>query len=278
MAAARVLYVLDVPGAQPTATVKAWDPHLAGVAEVFHARYPDHRYPMHTHDRWTLLIVDAGVITYDLHRHDHGAFRTSVTLLPPFIAHDGRPVGADGFTKRVLYLEPDVVGLDAVGRTVDHPTFADPDLREQISRLDHALEDGERLEAESRLALAIDRIRRHLGVAEAVGPRVESTARVASEARDIIDADPTAPVALTDIAAAVGASPAHVVRSFTRAFGLPPHRYVISRRIERARTLLLAGESIATAAALSGFHDQSHLHRHFTRMLSVTPATFRTPA
>ena len=51
----------------------AWRPDVPGVAEVFHARFTDHAYPAHTHDTWTLLIVDDGMVTFDLHRRLHGA-------------------------------------------------------------------------------------------------------------------------------------------------------------------------------------------------------------
>jgi AraC-like DNA-binding protein len=68
------------------------------------------------------------------------------------------------------------------------------------------------------------------------------------------------------------------VRSFGREFGLPPHRYLVGRRVEAARRRLLDGEPIADVATAVGFHDQSHLHRHFTRLLGVTPRKFAAGA
>ncbi len=64
------------------------------------------------------------------------------------------------------------------------------------------------------------------------------------------------------------------MRRFSAAFGLPPHRYLTGRRIEAARGRLLAGQPIADVAAAVGFHDQAHLHRHFTRLVGTTPARF----
>ena len=65
------------------------------------------------------------------------------------------------------------------------------------------------------------------------------------------------------------------MRSFTAAFGLPPHRYLTGRRVEVARRRLLEGEPIAAVATAVGFHDQAHLHRHFTRLVGTTPRRFR---
>ena len=72
-------------------TVRAWKPPIPGVREVLHARFTDHAYPPHTHDAWTLFIVDDGVVRYDLGRHDRLAEPSMVSVLPPHVAHDGRP-------------------------------------------------------------------------------------------------------------------------------------------------------------------------------------------
>ena len=62
--------------------------------------------------------------------------------------------------------------------------------------------------------------------------------------------------------------------------GLPPHQYVITRRVERAKQLLQAGAGLplAEVAAHAGFSDQSQFSHHFKRLVGVTPGQFRTPA
>ena len=60
----------------------------------------------------------------------------------------------------------------------------------------------------------------------------------------------------------------------TASYGLPPHRFVLAQRIRAARRLLERGAAPAEVAAQTGFFDQSHLHRHFTRTLGMTPAAY----
>jgi hypothetical protein len=55
---------------------------------------------------------------------------------------------------------------------------------------------------------------------------------------------------------------------------MPPHAYQIQARLLRARELLRNGRAIAEVAAMTGFADQSHFHRHFKRLLGTTPAQF----
>ena len=97
---------------------------------------------------------------------------------------------------------------------------------------------------------------------------------MAGELRDLIDAHVETGLTLDQASATLHARPAHLVRTFTREFGMPPHRYLTGRRIERARRLLLDGMRPADVAVTVGFHDQSHLNRHFKRMLATTPARY----
>ncbi len=91
-----------------------------------------------------------------------------------------------------------------------------------------------------------------------------------------LDAAPT----LEQMGAVARLSSYHFARQFKAATGLPPHQYVILRRIERAKQLLQGGDdlSLAEVATHAGFSDQSQFSRHFKRLVGVTPGQFRMPA
>lgn len=78
--------------------------------------------------------------------------------------------------------------------------------------------------------------------------------------------------------AELGVTVPHLVRAFTRELGLPPHRYLVGRRLDMARRRLLAGEPAADVATSTGFHDQAHLTRHFRRLLRTTPGRYQRGA
>jgi AraC family transcriptional regulator len=82
------------------------------------------------------------------------------------------------------------------------------------------------------------------------------------------------------MAAVAHLSPYHFARQFKAATGLPPHQYVLARRIERAQQLLRDGDdlSLSEVAAGAGFSDQSHFSRHFKRVVGTTPRQFRRSA
>lgn len=247
---------------------------MPGVAEVFHAHMTSHVYPMHTHQAWTLLIVDDGMIRYDLHRHEHGALHEAVTLLPPQVPHNGRAATSSGFRKRVVYLDLSQLPGSLIGRAVDRPVLFDPLLRQRVSRLHQALDEpGGELEAESRLAFVAERLRGHLTGFAGAGEPSRGTG-VAHQLRELIDGSFRETVTLRQASEVIHAHPAHLVRTFSREFGISPHQYQTGRRVDLARRLLLDGMPPSLAAAAAGFCDQSHLSRSFKRLLGTSPGSY----
>jgi AraC-like DNA-binding protein len=82
---------------------------------------------------------------------------------------------------------------------------------------------------------------------------------------------------LEQMAAMVSLSPYHFARQFKVATGLPPHQFLITRRVERAQQILRGrgNLSLAEVAIGVGFSDQSQLCFHFKRIVGVTPGRFR---
>jgi AraC-like DNA-binding protein len=269
------LYVLDVDAVLPGhCHVEAWAPAVPGISEVLHARLVDYAYPAHSHQSWAVLIVDAGAIRYDLDRRRCESAGQTVTLLPPGVTHNGRPaIGARGFRKREIYLDAAFFPAGLTGAAVDHTSISDPPLRAALSELHDCLQAGpETLDAEARLARIGERITGHL--TPTARPVSAPEPGVAWQLREFLDAHLTGQLSLAWAAATLERSVPHLVRSFTRQFGLSPHAYVIGRRIDAARRLMLRGAAPADVATAVGFHDQAHFTRHFKRHTATTPASY----
>lgn len=82
-------------------------------------------------------------------------------------------------------------------------------------------------------------------------------------------------LALSELAALVQISSSYFSILFKQSTGLAPHQYVIQCRVDRAKQLLLQDNTtIAEVAHSLGFSHQSHLSRHFKRLVGVTPRKF----
>ncbi|MGV9270248.1 AraC family transcriptional regulator [Kitasatospora sp. NPDC003701] len=259
----------------PRQEVAAWRPSVAGVVEVFHARFVEHAYPMHVHDAWTLLIVDDGAVRYDLDRHERGTPSDTVSLLPPQVPHNGSPATADGFRKRVLYLDLTQLDASLIGPAVDGPDLTDPLLRRRVGELHAVLaRRGDEFEAESRLALVAERLRGHLRPRPAAARSERVDHAVARELRELLDGRLLDAPGLNEAARLLHAHPTHLVRAFSAAFGIAPHQYLTGRRVDLARRLLLDGRRPGEVATAVGFYDQAHLTRHFRRVVGTTPGRY----
>lgn len=81
-------------------------------------------------------------------------------------------------------------------------------------------------------------------------------------------------ITLDDVATCAGLDKYHLVRAFRAEVGLPPYEYLTYVRVAKARQLLERGALVAEAAHAVGFYDESQLHRHFRRIVGITPGRF----
>ncbi|PRA11943.1 AraC family transcriptional regulator [Arthrobacter sp. MYb211] len=251
---------------------RVWHPQVPLVQEVLHARFEQHAYPAHTHDSWTVLLIDEGAVSYKLDRTAHAAIPASITLLPPGIAHDGRSaIEGQGFRKRVLYLEPEWVDVGRSGLVADHPRISQSAAVATVKSIHQALSStADGLAAENGVLELQLLVSSCLG---APGSQLRDVP-LARKLRSLLDEHLTDSFTLAEAGIVLDAHPSHLVRTFSQAYGIAPHRYVTGRRVDLARRLLRAGKSSAEAAITAGFHDQPHMIRHFRNVLGATPGTF----
>jgi AraC-like DNA-binding protein len=95
-------------------------------------------------------------------------------------------------------------------------------------------------------------------------------------AKDIADARYSEPLTVGDLARAAGLSRAHFSREFRRAFGEPPHQYLLTRRLERAASLLRNTDRPVTEICFAvGLRSLGSFTTSFTRVYAASPAAYR---
>ena len=94
-------------------------------------------------------------------------------------------------------------------------------------------------------------------------------------ARDVIDRDYAKPLDVPTMAQAAFMSPAHFSRQFRAAYGETPYGYLMTRRIERAMTLLRGGMSVTDACMAVGCTSLGSFSSRFTELVGETPSAYR---
>ena len=159
--------------------------------------------------------------------------------------------------------------------------FEDPALWSTITKLTQEIERGaeaDQLYVEALTLVLVAELARLNRVD--LGSEAQSRGGLAAWQRRVIDetieerlAEPLSLLALAD---SVRLSPRHFARAFKQSFGLPPHHYHLSQRIERAKTLLSDGKMSVTEIAVSlGFADTSAFSTTFRRLAGGSPRDYR---
>lgn len=250
---------------------------------LLHARYVRQTFPRHFHESFVVCVNERGT---------HGSWyrganviipQRAVTVVPPGEVHTGQPVPGWPWHYRAMY--PSVALLtelagDAGLRRTQIPSFPslwfnDAALSQAFLRAHRAHEqDPDPLVAEGGVVEVLSAlVRRHT-----LGPREGAERQLphgaVQRAIEYLNDCFADRITLDHLARVLRVTRYVVLRVFRRATGIPPYAYLTQIRVERAKQLLQADLPIATVAQRVGFADQSHLTRHFRRLVGVTPGVF----
>lgn len=259
-----------------------WEhPALPGV-DLLKARYVRHTFPRHAHDGYVIAAVTGGVEGIGLPDGAELAGAGSVVLINPETPHSAYAGTEEGWAYCVLYPARQVVSAVAadLGAARGTPAFDatvlnDPVTARMVADVHAAAESDNALAADTCLRLLLARVLARHGAGPVTVRGRSGGQAVAVRVRELLTARLSAPPSLGQLAAEFGASPFALLRAFKSVYGLPPHTWLTGERVKEARRLLDAGVAPATAATAVGFTDQSHLNRHFTRIVGVPPGAYQ---
>lgn len=224
-------------------------------------------FARHTHDQFGIGVIEGRAQASASGRGPVWVQAGDVITVNPGEVHDGIPVDDTGRVWRMMYFDPQVMArLTGHAGEFAHPVLHAPEMAAAVRRLFRGVtEAGCALAAEGDLvilrAALQDRVLR-AGVAP--------VARAVQMLRD----DPARAVTLAELAAMVGLTRFHFLRSFARETGLTPHAFQVQARLHLARRMIAGGMPLADVAAEAGFADQSHLTRLFGRSYGMTPGLY----
>ncbi len=173
----------------------------------------------------------------------------------------------------------DIVRGGSVHFEMRYPV-GDPLASQIVSTIAHEMENGflDRILVDSlNTALAVRIVRQFIDPSKiTLAPSNGLSRERLQRMCDYIEAHLDDPLTLADLAGIACLSPYHFSRSFKQAVGVGTQRYVMQRRIERAKTLMRrTNQPLALIAQEVGFADQSHLTSLFRREMGITPGRYR---
>ena len=252
-------------------------PAYPGIERI-QAQFHGDVFEPHRHDTYALGVTIGGVQRFHYRGERRDSLPGSVIVLHPDEVHDGGAATDDGLVYRMIYIEPSLMAEGLESANTPLPFVSDPVIRDaQLARtllsaageLDSELND---LFVDDFIAEVAARLASHAGAApKPIGALARS--RVAM-ARDHLEANLLRRVTSGELEALTGLDRFTLSRHFRAAFATSPHRFLLMRRLQRARQMIAKGEPLAEVAAATGFADQSHFTRHFKKTYGVAPGAW----
>lgn len=231
----------------------------------------------HQHDCYVVGLTSGGVQSFRYRGAQRHALPGQAFAIHPGETHDGRPGTQCSYGYRAVYIAPElisdalhkpavpfvreVVNCNSVFVAALNTLFdLSPKVRDEI-----ALSDCINVLAAAILAMSDCRQRR------ACLPDRQAALRL----RDDLREHALTRRSMSDLEKGHGLNRFTISRLFRRHFGVSPHEYLVHQRVKHARSMIARRAALADIASASGFADQSHMTRHFTRTMGVTPGQWR---
>ncbi len=256
--------------------------------ELYQATCIKRGFPFHMHGYYVFCYIEKGLQTFS-HRKKAKYLTPpgGLIILNPGDAHTGEPADEYGFEYRAVY--PTIshmqdalteLGCKRGDFNADMPFFPkvridDLELAGYVRALHMSLTNETALMKSESLFLmvlveAITRYAEVNPITKALGKERQAVKKACHYIRDRA----TEGITLTEVANYVNLSRYYFLRVFHEEVGMPPHAYLESVRIGKAKQLLEKGLSLNQVAHDSGFSDQSHFTNRFKRLLGVTPGQY----
>lgn len=242
------------------------------------ARFGGHAYDPHRHETYAVGHTLSGAQAFRYRGSDRVSVQDECMVLHPDEVHDGHAGAPEGFTYRMLYIEPWLIcralGRDRLLPFVPGVVERDAEL---AALIDEAFADFpnamEPLQVDAFLSGVAEHLARRSDDVKPQRAAPLALDKVAA-ARSFLVEEFDRPIVSGDLERVTGLDRFELARAFRRLVGTSPHRYLLGRRLAAARARMAVGEGLAEAAAASGFADQSHMTRHFRARFGITPGRF----
>ena len=255
---------------------------LGGI-ELLDASYHKQNFSRHCHEGYTVGVIETGAQKFFRTGSNHLAPQNSIILVNADEVHNGCSATENGWSYRAMYPLPEQfasinqeLGLTSTGAPYfPDAVVHDKPMADMLRMTFQTLKESDnRLLRESvvysTMIKLMARHSKHRGENQTQALAQPQLARV----KQFLDDHPSADISLEELAVLAGLSPFYLIKQFQRTFGLPPHAYQIQARVRLAKKLIRSGDKLLDVALACGFHDQSHLNRHFKRTMGVTPGQY----
>lgn len=249
------------------------------------ATMSDFTYSKHTHEEYSLGVTIQGRQDFFCQNSFHKSDSGNIIIFNPEDVHDGHSAGEQDLKYKMLYIHPNEFHplLKALGYQqksllrIKQPVINNATLRHHILKFSSLIQlpNYAQIEFDDCLFQVAQSLVALSGELDLGTRNSKQIDKLLLRARDYILASLDQDISIDDIAESASMSKFHFIRQFRLQYGITPHQYVLSCRVNLARKYIELGTPLNQAALEAGFADNSHLNRHFKRIYGLTPKRFQ---
>ena len=242
--------------------------------ERMEASFHGRPFAPHRHDTYAIGITRSGVQSFNFRGQRWHCLPGQCHILHPDETHDGSAGTDEGFSYRMVYLDPALVQEALDGKPL--PFVANPVVEAarlsalgvtDVWDIDEDIDELARVDLVASIANLL--VNASTASLKKSGPL--ALGRLV-QVRDRLASAPAVRHPMAELERLAGLDRWALARQFRAAFGTSPSRFRTHRQLDLLRRSVKSGVSLMDAALEAGFSDQSHMSRQFKRAYGLTPA------
>jgi AraC-like DNA-binding protein len=235
-----------------------------------------HSTKAHFHNEVSIALIESGTSQTEIENKVYEFTDRTFLIIPPTIVHECNPTNLNNWNFRMLHINPHWFET-AFNIQSSQLVFSNIKLQSQVySTIIELFNNLEKnifnIEDESKL---LDCISLLIDVNPSYKNYQITNLKLVNKLKEFLDLHYLNNVTLNDLVEVSGISKYYLIRQFENCYGLSPHKYLTTLRINHSKTLLKTKKLFVDIALESGFYDQSHFTKCFKEYTGVTPKKYR---
>ncbi|CAM1346120.1 AraC family transcriptional regulator [Tenacibaculum crassostreae] len=259
---------------------------ISGV-ELMNANFKSNRASLHYHLEFIIGVMESGVQSYcPKSPKEKIISKGHISMINPERIHSNKNIDDKGYKYRTFNVQPEVfqqIANDIAQDEVSLPNFdkvtvKDKHLETQLLHLHNSLflNQFDTIQNQSCFYETFAYLIKTYSSNKLKTGKINANSIIANRIKDYLHTYFDSKITLEELSEVSGLSTYYLNRVFSKSIGIPPHKYLMNLRLNKAQELLKLKNSVTEVGYMVGFFDQSHFTRNFKLFLGITPKQYQS--
>ena len=259
---------------------------ISGV-ELMNANFKSNKASLHYHPEFIIGVMESGVQSYcPKSPKEKIISKGHISMINPERIHSNKSLDDEGYRYRTFNIQPEVfqqIANDIAQDEVSLPNFdkvtvKDKHLEEQLLKLHDYLFSNQfdTIQNQNCFYETFAYLIKTHSSNKLKGDKISANSIISNRIKDYLHTYFDSKITLEQLSEVSGLSTYYLNRVFSKSIGIPPHKYLMNLRLNKAQELLKFKNSVTEVGYMVGFFDQSHFTRNFKSFLGITPKQYQS--